>query len=102
MVQSDTFAVHHIPFGYSTQRGGDNMCGENKDPAEQEKLKATMQSYLERMCGQGIGLYMDDRTVAPGVAAERCVREDSAYMSDFVYDDAGRILQIRFDRVENN
>ena len=54
------------------------------------------------MCGQGIGLYMDDRTVAPGVAAERCVREDSAYMSDFVYDDAGRILQIRFDRVENN
>ncbi len=77
------------------------MHVEHRSIAALEDARENTRLHLEQMHSQGVSLFMDGRAVLPGVAAARTVREDSPYMADYVFGDAGNIVQIRFDRVRN-
>lgn len=58
-----------------------------------------MQFYLEQLQESGTELLVDGEIVFPKEAAKRAVREDCAYMADYVLGENGKIEQVRFDRV---
>ena len=58
----------------------------------------TLHSYQEA----GVALTVEGKAVPPEDIADLCVcREAGAYMRDYISDDRGRLVEIRFDRVEN-
>lgn len=77
------------------------MYEKNREVTGLEDARERMQLLLEQMRSQGVELFVDGRAVLPGDAAARAVREDSPYMADYVFGDAGNIEQIRFDKVFN-
>lgn len=67
--------------------------------AELDAARLRMQSMLEQMQNKGVELYVDGEAALPGEAAAKAVCEDSPYMADYVFGSAGKIEQVRFDRV---
>ena len=67
--------------------------------SEMAVARINMQSLLELMRNCGVELFVDGRTALPGEAAAKAVCEDSPYMADYVFGSAGKIEQVRFDRV---
>ncbi len=65
--------------------------------------KSTMhgiKEHLEEIEKSGADLYLDGRRVsAAELARSCCVNEEAVYMPDYVLDEAGRLTQIRYDRV---
>ncbi len=45
-------------------------------------------------------VYMDNQRTTLEDALERCVRESSVYMPDYVLDKYGNLKQVRFDRID--
>jgi len=64
-----------------------------------EAVRECMLLHLEEMSRCGVDLYLDGRSVLPGEAVAKAVRENSPYMADYVIDSAGVIEQVRFDKV---
>lgn len=77
------------------------MYEENGEVTELENARERMRLLLEQMSSRGVELFVDGEAVLPGDAVARAVREDSPYMADYVFGDAGNIEQIRFDKVFN-
>lgn len=77
------------------------MYEENGEVTGLKNARERMQLLLEQMCSQGVELFVDGEAVLPDEAAARAVREDSPYMADYVFGDAGNIEQIRFDKVSD-
>ena len=75
------------------------MYDEYEDAEKLEVVKEAMQAHLEQMERCGVALFMDGREVEPTEIVTKAVRENSPYMADYVLDDVGAVLQIRFDRV---
>ena len=67
--------------------------------AELDAARLRMQSMLEQMQDKGVDLFVDGEAALPGEAAAKAVCEDSPYMADYVFGSAGKIEQVRFDRV---
>lgn len=67
--------------------------------AELDAMRLRMQSMLEQMQDKGVELFVDGEAALPGEAAAKAVCEDSPYMADYVFGSAGKIEQVRFDRV---
>lgn len=74
----------------------EGMGGKKHIHFARKKLKAE----LEKMKKQGAELFVDGKAVRPEEAAFKAVCENSCYMADYVFGDAGKIMQIRFDRVD--
>ncbi|MDE5587712.1 MAG: hypothetical protein K2J60_01035 [Acetatifactor sp.] len=77
------------------------MYEENGEVTGLENARERMRLLLEQMRSQGVELFVDGEAALPGDAAARAVHEDSPYMADYVFGDAGNIEQIRFDKVYN-
>lgn len=58
-----------------------------------------METDLRRSLKHGALLYMDGRLAAPSQISDSLVRESGSYMADYIMDDAGRIREIRYDRI---
>lgn len=77
------------------------MYEENGEVTGLKNARERMRLLLEQMCSQGVELFVDGEAALPDEAAARAVREDSPYMADYVFGDAGNIEQIRFDKVSD-
>ena len=77
------------------------MYEENQKVTELEAARERMKILLEQMKSRGVKLFVDGKAALPEEAAASAVHEDSPYMADYVFGDAGNIEQIRFDRVYN-
>lgn len=75
------------------------MYEENGEITGLRNARERMRLLLEQMCSQGVELFVDGEAALPGDAAAKAVHEDSPYMADYVFGDAGNIEQIRFDKV---
>lgn len=63
----------------------------------QFELMMQLGDYMQ----QGIPIFFENRPCTPAdVVNAMMVKEDEVYMADFVRDERGRLLQIRYDRVE--
>ncbi len=84
----------------STVTAEDERNHKTKEKTEEiEAVRKCMLLHLEQMKRCGVALYLDGRSVLPGEAVAKAVREDSPYMADYVLDSAGAIEQVRFDKV---
>lgn len=66
-----------------------------------QNAREHMKLLLEQMSSQGVELFVDGQAALPKDAAAKAVHENSPYMADYVFGDAGNIEQIRFDQVHN-
>lgn len=64
-----------------------------------ETARERMITLLEQMQDKGVRLFVDGETALPRDAAAKSVCENSPYMADYVFGDAGNIEQVRFDKV---
>lgn len=79
--------------------GGIFLCEVNEEIMNMEAARERMIILLEQMRDRGVELYVDGEAALPGEAAAKSVRENSPYMADYVFGDAGNIEQVRFDKV---
>lgn len=67
-----------------------------KDDDERE-----LKEHLCRIRKRGVDLYLEGTPASPDEIAKRFfVCEDAVYMPDFVMDDAGRLKEVRYDKVK--
>ncbi len=55
--------------------------------------------FFEELQNKGAQFFIDGEPVFWKKAVETAVREESAYMTDYVMEDGGRIGQVRLDKV---
>jgi hypothetical protein len=56
--------------------------------------------YLEDYWQKGVLLYVDGLLSTPEeVLLRHALHEDSVYMADFILNDTGKIIELRYDRV---
>lgn len=75
------------------------MNEKNAVMTDLDSAREHMEVLLEQMRDKGVGLFVDGEAALPSEAAASSVRENSPYMADYVFGDAGEIEQVRFDRV---
>lgn len=64
-------------------------------------IQFEMMMQLGDYMQQGIPLFFENRPCTPAeVINAMMVREDEVYMADFVRDDNGHLLQIRYDHID--
>ena len=66
-----------------------------------KKETQKLPDYLQRAYLQGAEFFVDGEAVGAEEALARMVREDD-YMADYICDAAGRIAQVRFDKVRKD
>lgn len=54
----------------------------------------------DRMQREGTAFYVEGKAVSASEAVSSAVREDGVYMADYVFGDAGKVEQVRLDRVK--
>ena len=74
---------------------------------DQEKMQyiqyMQIKEELDNVAYGGIELKLDGRATSSHIIATACVfQEDSDYMRDFRHDDAGRIAELNFGKLEKN
>ena len=52
-----------------------------------------------QMQREGTAFYVEGKAVSASEAISSAVREDGVYMADYVFGDAGKVEQVRLDRV---
>ena len=68
-----------------------------------EKMQMELELFrtLEKHASNGISLYLAGRKSTPlEVVDAVLVKEDSDYMADYVRDDDGCLVQVRYDRID--
>lgn len=58
-------------------------------------VKMRLMKYEEA----GVKLYLDGNPSDADHILDKCVREDTAYMADYVTDEQGQVKEIRYDAV---
>ena len=54
---------------------------------------------LQKTVEKGTLLYLNGNLSTPLQIAQHCVKEDGAYMPDYVFDEAGRLKEVRYDKI---
>ncbi len=67
---------------------------------EEKNTGNAMFSLLEQAYNLNARFFVDGEAVLPETAIQRAVREEGAYMADYVFNKDGILEQVRFDRVE--
>lgn len=63
--------------------------------------KLNLLSTLSYYANHGIKLFVQNRPASPEQTVMTVMEEGGSYMADYVDDDKGSLLEIRYDRVEN-
>ena len=58
-----------------------------------------MKCRLESVFRKGVELYINDELTSPANIMDCMVNENEIYMPDYILDDVGELVQIRFDRI---
>lgn len=71
-----------------------------KEESIRQGAKNALEYQLNVMRKDEFEVYMDNEKTTLDDALERCVRECSVYMPDYVLDEKGNLKQVRFDRIK--
>lgn len=67
----------------------------------EDTRKSGFAQKLSHAQQSGVALYLDGRPSSPDDIAARYVCENTNYMADYVLDPAGKLRELRYDRVTN-
>ena len=56
---------------------------------------------LSKAANEGATLYINDEVAPPETIARICMEETAVYMPDYVTDQTGALVEIRFDKVKD-
>lgn len=59
----------------------------------------SLKSQLEDLEREGVKLYLNGVPSTTEYIIRNCVEEDTVYMPDYVTDEDGKIMEIRYDRI---
>lgn len=68
----------------------------------QNSVRHSMVTYVEELIRNGAELVVDNRVASPDADTIRAVCEDGSYMADYIVGEAGKVSQVRLDRVINS
>ena len=77
------------------------MQGKEEKRRDDESGCDHMLAIWQQLAGEGVEFFVDGKSVPMKDAVSLAVREDSAYMADYIWGKTGRIQQIRLDKVES-
>ena len=69
--------------------------------SEKEVYLSSVKKRLLQYEKAGVKLYLDGNPSDTDHIMQRCVREDAAYMADYIADEAGKVKEIRYDQISN-
>lgn len=55
--------------------------------------------HMNQVYQNGIDLYIDGMRTSPEKLSQ-CINEDGVYMADYVWDDGGHLLEVRYDKIK--
>lgn len=84
-----------LVFEQISDRSENGMFVENK--TNMSSVKKRLMKYEEA----GVKLYLDGNPSDTDHILDKCVREDAAYMADYVTDEQGQVREIRYDAVSD-
>jgi len=73
------------------------MIKHKKD--SKREMKKEIRNSLAKSSKKGVQLYLCGELSNPSEISDITVREDGCYMADYVTDDDGCLVEIRFDKV---
>lgn len=56
---------------------------------------------LENFTKEGTTLYLDGKPASPLQVAGCCVNSGSLYMPDYILDESGKLLEVRYDKISH-
>lgn len=69
--------------------------------SESNKELLSVRERLERYEKAGIKLFLDGFPSNTEHIIEKCIREDTAYMADYIADDIGNVKEVRYDEISH-
>ena len=57
------------------------------------------EAYLSSVKKAGVKLYLDGNPSDTDHIMKKCVKEDAAYMADYIADETGKVKEIRYDLI---
>lgn len=73
------------------------MC-DTKDKTRDTDVE-DMLPLWQQMYREGAEFFLEGEKMLPAEVLSRAVKEDGVYMADYVFGEAGKIKQVRFDKV---
>ncbi len=55
--------------------------------------------HLESIVRNGVFLYLEGRLSSPDEICCHCLNEDQTYMPDYVTDEVGNLIELRYDKI---
>lgn len=69
---------------------------------KKKKESSVLEKQLKKANREGVSLYLDGQEASPReIANVHAVNEESIYMMDYVWSDAGSLAEMHFDKVKN-
>lgn len=59
-----------------------------------------MKRRLIKIQQSGVNLYLEGKPASPQSIAFQCVKEELIYMPDFVTNDNGKLMELRYDLIK--
>lgn len=72
-------------------------------PQKRQKVWLNMLKYLHTVSSEGVVLYINEEKATPEkIVNAHCLNEDSVYMPDYVLNEAGKLIEIRYNKIETS
>lgn len=69
--------------------------------ARKQELQLEVYIMLKRAMNRGVQLYLEGEITSPEeISKEYCLNENCIYMPDYVMNDAGELVELRYDRIK--
>lgn len=75
------------------------MATKKRTKEQQEKIKKNFLQELIHFAEAGIAVTLEGELQPLSEIADICMREEGEYMGDFILDDQGILVEIRYDKI---
>jgi len=72
-----------------------------KDKKRKDAAGERILSFWQKINREGAEFFVDGECVLPGDAYTKAVKEDGVYMTDYVWGEEGKIMQVRLNKVDS-
>ena len=66
-----------------------------------QEMEQNVKHNLERAVQGGTSLYLEGKRSTPEDIVKCCVNEDMSYMPDYVWNERGTLIEIRYDKIKS-
>ncbi len=64
------------------------------------EIEKNVRDNLEKEVQNGTSLYLEGKMSTPEDIAKSCVNEEMSYMADYIWNEKGKLTEIRYDKIQ--